>query len=113
MKLPGILSVIVVVCLSCPLLLSGQAPAATPATQQVYPDQGYLSSTCYASRYFGFAVNFPPDVKLEPVPQPIARDGRIQMLQLAGPPPEYPTVSIVAFPLRAKPTVVDAKSIRP
>jgi hypothetical protein len=110
MKLPGILSVVVGSCLS-PLLLSGQATPTPPATQQVFPDQGYLSSTCYTSRYFGFAVNFPPDVKLEPVPQPVARDGRIQMLQLAGPPPEYPAVSIVAFPVRAKPTVIDAKTI--
>jgi len=111
MKRLDILSVIAVACLSCPWLLSGQAAPATPTAQQVYPDQGYLSSTCYANRYFGFAVNFPPEVKLEPVPQPVARDGRIQMLQLAGPPPEYPTVSIVAFPLRSKPTVVDAKAI--
>src|SRR5271166_1594626 len=111
MKRLDILSVIAVACLSCPWLLSGQAAPATPTAQQVYPDQGYLSSTCYANRYFGFAVNFPPEVKLEPVPQPVARDGRIQTLQLAGPPPEYPTVSIVAFPLRSKPTVVDAKAI--
>jgi hypothetical protein len=111
MKLPGLLSVVLGSCLSCPLLLSAQAPQATPAAQQVYPDQGYLSPTRYINRYFGFAFDFPPDVKLEPVPQPVARDGRIQMLQLAGPPPEYPSVSIVAFPLRSKPTVVDAKAI--
>ena len=111
MKLPGFLSVLLGSWLSCPLLLSGQAPLATPAAQQVYPDQGYLSRTCYANRYFGFAVTLPPDVKLEPVPQSVARDGRIQILQLAGPPPDYPTLSIVAFPLRSKPTVVDAKAI--
>ena len=111
MKLPGVLCVLLGSCLSCPLLLSGQAPPATPAAQQVYPDQGYLSPTGYANRYFGFAVTFPPAVKLDPIPQPVARDGRIQMLQLAGPPPEYPSVSIVAFPLRSKPTVVDAKAI--
>ena len=111
MKLPGVLSVLLGSCLSCPLLLSGQAPPATPAAQQVYPDQGYLSPTRYVNRYFGFAFDFPPDVKLDPVPQPVARDGRIQMLQLGGPPPEYPSVSIVAFPVRVKPTVVDAKAI--
>lgn len=111
MKLQGVLSVLLGSCLSCPLLLSGQAAPATPAAQQVYPDQGYLSPTCYANRYFGFAFTFPSDVKLEPVPQPVTRDGRIQILQLAGPPPEYPSVSIVAFPLRSKPTAVDGKAI--
>ena len=111
MKLRSILSALLGSFLSCPLLLSGQAVPTSPAAQQVYPDQGYLSSTRYINRYFGFAFDLPPDVKLEPVPQPVARDGRIQMLQLAGPAPEYPAVSIVAFPLRTKPTVVDAKSI--
>jgi hypothetical protein len=111
MKLPGILSVVVGSCLSWPLMLSGQAALAPSAAQQVYPDQGYLSSTRYTSRYFGLAVDFPSDVKLAPVPQPVARDGRIQMLHLAGPPPEYPAVSIVAFPLRTKPTAVDGKAI--
>src|SRR5208337_5297623 len=71
---------------------------------------GYLSRTCYANRYFGFAVTLPPDVRLEPVPQPVTRDGRIQVLQLAGPPPAYATVSIVAFRLRGK-TAPDAKAI--
>jgi len=111
MKLPGILSVVIGSCLSCPWLLSGQAVPSTPQAEQVYPDQGYLSSSRYTNRYFGFVVDLPPEVKLEPVPQPVARDGRIQMLQLAGPAPEYPLVSIVAFPLRSKPTVVDAKAI--
>ncbi len=113
MKLPGVLSALLCSLLSSPLLLSGQAPASTspPATaQDAYPDQGYLSSTRYTSRYFGFAFDLPADVQLEPVPRPVARDGRIQMLQLAGPPPAYAAVSIFALPLRAKSTT-DAKLI--
>ncbi len=113
MKLAGILPAFLCSVLSCPVLLSGQAPdtTATPAAaQEVYPDQGYLSATRYANRYFGFVFDLPPDAQLEPVPQPAARDGRIQMLQLAGPPPAYAAVSIVAFPSRAKPSL-DAKAI--
>src|SRR5271157_2026175 len=113
MKVPGISSAILYSLLSCPLLLGGQAPPSTsmPASaQDLYPDQGYLSATRYANRYFGFAFDLPADVQLQPVPQPVARDGRIQMLQLAGPPPAYAAVSIVAFPPRSK-TAVDAKAI--
>jgi len=112
MKLPGILSALLLSVLSCPVLLSAQGPptALTPAAaQEIYPDQGYLSATRYASRFFGFVFDLPPDARLEPVPQPVARDGRIQMLQLAGPPPTYAMVSIVAFSLRAK--SLDAKVI--
>src|SRR5271165_1917250 len=113
MKLPGILSALLWTVVSCPVLLNPQAPqtASTPAAErEIYPDQGYLSATQYASRYFGFVFDLPPDARLEPVPQPVARDGRIQMLQLAGPPPAYAAVSIVAFPPRSK-TAVDAKAI--
>ena len=110
MKLSGILSALLSMVLSCPLLLSGQPtqPTSTPTPgQRVYPDEGYLSATRYVNAYFGFAVDFPSDLQLEPIPQPVARDNRIQLLQLGGPPPEYASVSIVAFPLRAK--TLDAK----
>src|SRR5271157_5418073 len=113
MKVPGICSAILCSALGCPLLLSGQAsPGASTlaAAQDLYPDQGYLSATRYANRYFGFAFDLPADAQLQPVPQPVARDGRIQILQLAGPPPAYAVVSIVAFPPRSK-TAVDAKAI--
>lgn len=112
MKLPGILSALLLSFLSNPLLLSGQSlqtASTATAARAVYPDQGYLSASRYTNRYFGFAVDFPAGTKLEPVPQPVARDNRIQLLQLAGPPPEFAAVSMVAFPLRSKPTVVDAK----
>src|SRR5271166_5357042 len=113
MKVPGVLSALLGTLLSCPLLLGGQglpSPSTPAAAQGVDPDQGYLSSTRYANLYFGFAFDFPPDVQLEPVPRPVAHDGRIQMLQLAGPPPAYAAVSIFAFPLHAKPST-DAKGI--
>jgi len=111
MKLLGILSALLCSVLSCPPLLAGQGSRSVlGAAQELYPDQGYLSATRYANRYFGFAFDLPADVQLQPVPQPVARDGRIQMLQLAGPPPAYAAVSIVAFPPRSK-TAVDAKAI--
>src|SRR5271165_6495126 len=111
MKFSGICFAILCLVVGCPLLLSGQAsPSPSTTPQDLYPDQGYLSATRYANRYFGFAFDLPADVQLQPVPQPVARDGRIQMLQLAGPPPAYAAVSIVAFPPRSK-TAVDAKAI--
>jgi len=109
----GICSAILCSVLSCPLSLSGQASPSTStpaAAQDLYPDQGYLSATRYANRYFGLAFDLPSDVQLQPVPQPVARDGRIQILQLAGPSPAYAVVSIFAFPLRAK-TTADAKVV--
>jgi hypothetical protein len=111
MKVLRICSAILCSILSCPLLLNGQAsPSPSTGSQDLYPDQGYLSATCYANRYFGFAFDLPADVQLQPIPQPVARDDRIQVLHLAGPPPAYATVSIVAFPLRGK-TAPDAKAI--
>ena len=112
MKLPAVLAALLCSFPICPLL-SGQAvpasstPAAVPET---YPDQGYLSPTRYINRYFGFAFDLPPDMRLEPIPQPVARDDRVQILQLGGPPPAYPSVAIFAFPLRAKPST-DAKVV--
>jgi len=111
MKFYGISFAILCLVVSFPLLLSGQAsPSPSTTPQDLYPDQGYLSATSYANRYFGFAFDLPADVQLRPIPQPVTRDGRIQVLQLAGPPPAYATVSIVAFRLRGK-TAPDAKAI--
>jgi hypothetical protein len=113
MKPSGVLSALLGSVLSCPLWLSGQAsqtPSAPAVAPEVYPDQGYLSATRYVNRYFGFAFDIPPDLQLEPVPQPVPQDGRIQILQLGGPPPTYATVSIVAFPLHSK-LALDAKGI--
>ncbi len=113
MKLAGVLSALLCWILCCPLWLSGQAHpnTSTPAAaQEVFPDQGFVSPVRYANRYFGFAFDLPPDVQLEPVPQPVARDSRIQILQLGGPPPAYGAVSIFAFPVHPK-TTPDAKVV--
>ena len=113
MKLSAVLSALLCSVLSCPLWLGGQTPDATSASgkvQEVYPDEGYLSPTRYVNRYFGFAFDIPSDLQLEPVPQPVPRDGRIQILQLGGPAPTYATVSIIAFPLHSK-LALDAKGI--
>jgi hypothetical protein len=113
MKLPGILTALLGLILSCTPLLKGQASQSTPTvapTPDVYPDQGYLSPTRYVSRYFGFAFDLPPNAQLAPVPQAVGRDGRVQILQLGGPPPAYATVSIVAFPSRMK-SPPDSKTI--
>lgn len=112
MKLTGVFSALLGSVLSCTLLLGGQElpNASTPAASQgLYPEQAYLSSTHYANRYFGFVFDLPPDAQLEPVPQPAAGDSRIQMLQLGGPPPAYAAVSIFALPMRARTT--DAKLV--
>lgn len=112
MKLPALLAAHLCSFLICPLL-SGQTVSTSspqPAAQEVYPDQGYLSPTRYVNRYFGFAFELPADLRIEPIPQPVARDARIQILQLGGPPPTYASVAIFAFPLRAKPST-DAKVV--
>ncbi len=113
MKFSGICSALLCSVLSCPCLLSGQTPVPTSvpaATDQLYPDQGYVSSTRYVNRYFGFAFDLPPDARLRPVPRPVAGDGRIQLLELAGPAPVDALVSISAFPLRPQ-SALDAKAI--
>ncbi len=110
MKLLGVFPALLCSVLGCPLLAAGQVSQSMPTAQELYPDQGYLSSTRYASRYFGFAFDFPADVQLQAVPQPVARDGRIQMLRLAGPPPANAVVSIVAFPPQSRGTA-DAKAL--
>jgi hypothetical protein len=110
MKLSGVLSALLLSVLSCPLGLSAQTTSAPPTVPEVYPDEGYLSATRYVNRYFGFAFDLPSDLQLEPVPQPVPRDSRIQVLQLGGPPPTYATVSIVAFSLHGK-LALDAKGI--
>jgi len=113
MKGSGVISALLCSILGCPLGMRAQAPQVTsaPATvQEVYPDQGYLSATRYVNRYFGFAFDLPPDLHLEPVPQPVPRDGRIQILQLGGPPPTYATVSIVAFSMHGR-MALDAKAL--
>jgi len=109
MKCPAIGFVVLGAVLSCPLWLSGQAaqppaklPAASSVSEDHYPDQGFLSSSRYTNRYFGFAFDLPPEAGLEPIPLHAATDSRIQLLQLAGPPSADAAISVAAFPVAGK-----------
>ncbi len=95
--------------LSYPLFLSGQTPPSAPGSitgaasaEQPYPEQAYLSPTRYTNSFFGFSFELPAETHLEPLSQPVAADGRIQLLKLGGPPPADAAVSIVAFPPRSQ-----------
>lgn len=78
---------------------AGNANMAATAAQRetVFPDQGYLSSTRYTNRYFGFAFDFPEEAELRSVARPMATDGSLQLLDLAGPPPSDAAISLVAL----------------
>jgi hypothetical protein len=64
-----------------------------------YPEQGYLSASHYLNQYFNFIFDLPPDVHLVPIPQSASRDGSLQLLELGGPPPLDPEISIAAIPV--------------
>ncbi len=105
MRLQAVFSAILGCLLSCPLYLNGQAassgagPAASSAAAASrYPERAYLSSTRYTNEFFGFAIDLPADAHLLPIPEPVASDGRIQLLQLGGLAPADATVSIAALP---------------
>src|ERR1019366_5579092 len=95
--------------LSCPLLLNGQMTPSAPGSissaasaEQPYPEQAYLSPARYTNGFFGFSFELPADAHLEPISQPVADDGRIQLLKLGGPPPADAAVTIVAYPPRSQ-----------
>ncbi|MGB7553861.1 MAG: hypothetical protein WBM04_05770 [Candidatus Korobacteraceae bacterium] len=99
------------------MLLSGQAassvagPAASSAkAESRYPEQAYLSPTRYTNEFFGFALDLPADAHLLPIPEPVASDGRIQLLQLGGPAPDDASVSIAALPPAGR-GALDAKVV--
>ena len=75
---------------------AGGADAA--ASEHHHPDQGWLSPARYTNGFFGFTYELPPEAALQPIPEPVATDGQIQLLQLAGPPPADPSVTISAIP---------------
>ena len=103
------------------MLLSGvsaltaqtSSPAATApaqaASDSAYPEQAYLSPSRYTNQFFDFSFDLPPDVPLEPVPQSVARDGSIQLLEMGGPAPTDAEISISAVP--AAGTKQDAKAL--
>jgi hypothetical protein len=117
-KLLGIFFIIFCSVLTCPRLLSEQvsppspAPAATAtSSQRRYPDQGYLSPARYVNGYFGFAFDLPAGAGLRPVAEPIATDGHIQLLHVAGAPPADADVSVVAFPNGGQLRHMDGKAL--
>ena len=110
----GIVAVMFGCLLSLPFSMNGQAPpsageskAATSAAQH-YPEEAYLSATRYTNGFFGFSLELPADAHLDPVAEPVARDERIQLLELGGPTPVNAEISIVAFPPRRE--APDAKT---
>jgi hypothetical protein len=103
--------------LSCPLLLNGQMTPSAPGSissaasaEQPYPEQAYLSSARYTNGFFGFSFELPVDAHLEAISQPVADDGRIQLLKLGGPPPADAAISIVAFPPQSQ-EALEAKAV--
>jgi hypothetical protein len=115
MRIPAkLLSAILCLVLSGAISLRAQtsssAAPASAASQSSYPEQAYLSASRYVSQYFDFSFNLPPDLHLQPIPQPAARDGSIQLLELAGPPPLDAEISIAAIPSAAGKNL-DAKTL--
>ncbi len=105
MRLPAIVLALLGCLLSCPFFLNGQAASSatgpvanSAAAASRYPEQAYLSPTRYANEFFGFAFDLPANARLLPIPEPVAPDGRIQLLQLGGPAPDDASVSIAALP---------------
>ena len=112
-----IVSAILGCVLSCPFFLKGQTAVPTSgsaagATQgeRDYPEQAYLSPTRYTNEFFGFSFDLPPGAHLEPIPEPVATDGRIELLQLGGPAPADASVSIAALPPGGR-GPLDAKAV--
>ena len=114
MKLPGILSALLCLAPELPVVAerAGVSEHFCACTQhkKFIPSRAISRPPATPAGISGLSFDLPADVQLEPVPRPVAHDGRIQMLQLAGPPPAYAAVSIFAVPLRAK-TAPDAKAI--
>jgi hypothetical protein len=117
MSLLAIVSAVLGCLLSCPLFLIAQAASlgagstvnSAPAAQP-YPEQAYLSATRYTNEFFGFSLDLPSAAHLLPIPEPVASDGRIQLLQLGGPAPADASVSIAALPAAGR-VALDAKAV--
>lgn len=74
------------------------APKTTEASAASYPEQAYLSASCYVNQFFDFSFDL-PSLAMRPVAEPAARDGSYQLLELAGPPPADAVISITAIPI--------------
>lgn len=76
--------------------VSNSPPAQ--ADDSSYPEKAYLSPERYTNQYFDFTFELPPDAHLRPQALPASRNGNIQVLELAGPPPADAEISITAIP---------------
>ena len=117
MSLQAIISAVLGCLLSWPFLSNGQTvPSAAGSAagpipaERHYPEQAYLSPTRYTNEFFGFSFDLPVGAHLEPIPEPVATDGRIQLLELGGPPPADAAASIVALPAAGR-AALDAKAV--
>lgn len=85
------------------LAAQAQSPAVSnsasqPAADSSYPEKAYLSPERYTNEYFDFTFELPSDAHLRPQALPASRNGNIQVLELAGPPPADAEISITAIP---------------
>jgi hypothetical protein len=80
------------------LAAQAQRPASPQAADSSYPEKAYLSPERYSNDYFDFTFEIPPDAHLRPQSLPASRNGNIQVLELAGPPPADAEISITAIP---------------
>ena len=81
-----------------PTASAAAAARISPSSDSSYPEQAYLSASRYVSAFFDFTFEIPPEAQLHPIPQPVARDGSIQLLELGGPPPIDAEIAICAIP---------------
>jgi hypothetical protein len=95
--------------------LMAQSPSSAPGAasgggSEDYPEHAYLSPSRYVNQYFNFSFDLPADPQVRAVPQPVSRDGTIQLLEMGGPPPVDAEISISAVPT-AGGTKQDAKAL--
>ena len=100
---PALSKAVLLFVLSTAASLAAQSTApASPASPQnddsSYPEKAYLSPDRYTNEHFGFTFELPPDAHLRPQSLPASRNGNIQILELAGPPPADAEITIVAIP---------------
>ena len=90
------------------LFMLGGAVSLAAQAQRLLPSTK-LSASCrfqlsresvpfaqrYTNEYFDFAFELPPDAHLRPQALPASRNGNIQVLELAGPPPADAEISII------------------
>lgn len=87
------------VCLAAQAQQAAVGNSTSPqAADSSYPEKAYLSPERYTNDYFDFSFELPPDAHLRPQALPASRNGNIQVLELAGPPPADAEISITAIP---------------